>query len=270
MKFSIQVIQILVLSHQLACNNSFTLFGSKPTKLRSGVVLNKAVEPHPPDKPPSTGILDKAADAAAAFFASALDDYVAGADDDDDDEEEQGDVSIPYFAAAKLAYEQSDKSMPYQEFKSKYSADAIALVKSKQPIDVSIPYDAAAKLAYEASDKSMTYETFRSKYESEAVAFVKSKQPGGDVSVPYDAAAKLAYEGSDKSLSYEDFRAKYEAESAAFVKSKNPNYVEETSSMGYKYEPIEFEMDEATKESARQFYESVIVRTNNWVSVMVT
>lgn len=42
------------------------------------------------------------------------------------------DVSVPYDAAAKLAYEASAKNMPYSEFKSKYEADAVAQVKSKQ------------------------------------------------------------------------------------------------------------------------------------------
>merc|ERR1712176_981748 len=80
-------------------------------------------------------------------------------------EEEIVDVSIPYDAAAKLAYEVSDKSTPYAEFRVNYEANAVELVKSKrvkveEPIavkeavqevvvDVSIPYDAAAKLAYE-------------------------------------------------------------------------------------------------------------------------
>jgi hypothetical protein len=42
------------------------------------------------------------------------------------------DVSIPYDAAAKLAYEASDKSMAYPDFKAKYEADAVADVKAKQ------------------------------------------------------------------------------------------------------------------------------------------
>ena len=42
------------------------------------------------------------------------------------------DVSIPYDAAAMLAYESSDKSMSFADFKIKYEADAAALVKSKR------------------------------------------------------------------------------------------------------------------------------------------
>ena len=86
------------------------------------------------------------------------------------------DVSIPYDAAAKLAYEASDKSMAYPAFKAKYEADAVADVIAKQPVDVSIPYDAAAKLAYAASDKSMDYPAFKTKYEADAVADVIAKK----------------------------------------------------------------------------------------------
>jgi hypothetical protein len=42
------------------------------------------------------------------------------------------DVSVPYDAAAKLAYESSDKSSSYEEFRSKYENDAVAAVKAKR------------------------------------------------------------------------------------------------------------------------------------------
>ncbi len=45
---------------------------------------------------------------------------------------EEVDISVPYDAAAKLAYETSDKSMAYDDFKVKYEADAVADVLSKQ------------------------------------------------------------------------------------------------------------------------------------------
>ena len=137
------------------------------------------------------------------------------------DDDAEIDISIPYDAAARLAYESSDKSMEYDAFKTQYEADAVALVKSKQPIDISIPYDAPAKLAYESSDKSVPYDKFKEIYEVEAVALVKSKQPI-DISIPYDAPAKLAYGSSDKSMSYDDFKVKYEADAIALVKSKQP------------------------------------------------
>ena len=86
------------------------------------------------------------------------------------------DISIPYDAAAKLAYDESDKSMNYGDFKTNYEAEAVKMVKSKQPIDVSIPYDAAAKLAYEESDKSMTFNDFEKKYVEEAIKAVIQKR----------------------------------------------------------------------------------------------
>jgi hypothetical protein len=42
------------------------------------------------------------------------------------------DLSIPYDAAAKLAYDASDKKMDYTAFKTKHEADAVAEVKAKQ------------------------------------------------------------------------------------------------------------------------------------------
>ena len=48
------------------------------------------------------------------------------------EEESAPDLSIPYDAAAQLAYEKSDKKMTYDKFRAKYEADAIADVKAKQ------------------------------------------------------------------------------------------------------------------------------------------
>jgi hypothetical protein len=153
------------------------------------------------------------------------------------------DLSIPYDAAARLAYDGSDMSLPYDEFKAKYEADTVAMVKAKQPkkekpapaasaaaasveaatageaVDLSIPYDAAARLAYEASDKSLSYEDFKPVYEAEAVAQVISKRPV-DLSIPYDAAAVLAYTNSDRSIPYSEFKAQYEADAVAQVVAK--------------------------------------------------
>jgi hypothetical protein len=152
------------------------------------------------------------------------------------------DVSIPYDAAARLAYDGSDKSLSYDEFKAKYEADTVAMIKAKQPkketaatpaasaatvegaaavagVDLSIPYDAAARLAYEASDKSVSYEAFKPMYEAEAVAQVISKKPV-DLSIPYDAAAVLAYKHSDRSIPYSEFKAQYEADTVAQVVAK--------------------------------------------------
>lgn len=159
--------------------------------------------------------------------------------------EEKIDLSIPYDAPARLAYEFSDKSVPYPKFKKNYESNAVAEVKAKRvkakgpakvlespkTVDLSIPYDAAAKLAYESSDKSMPYAAFKVKFEDNAVEEVKAKrQPKVvespkanlkvDLSIPYDAAAKLAYEKSDKSIPYSHFKIKYEQDSIAEIISK--------------------------------------------------
>ena len=47
-------------------------------------------------------------------------------------EEENIDVSIPYDAPAKLAYDASDKSVAYPEFKEKFEADAVADIIAKK------------------------------------------------------------------------------------------------------------------------------------------
>jgi len=59
--------------------------------------------------------------------------------------EEPVDVSVPYNAAAMLAYEASDKSATFETFEKKYLKEAVDLVKSKQK--ASAPPAPAAKKA---------------------------------------------------------------------------------------------------------------------------
>jgi len=129
------------------------------------------------------------------------------------------DVSIPYDAAAKLAYEAAGSKGDYAAFKAQFEADAVADVISKQPVDVSVPYDAAAKLAYEAAGGKGDYAAFKKQFEADAVADVISKQPV-DVSVPYDAAAKLAYEAAGSKGDYAAFKKQFEADAVADVVAK--------------------------------------------------
>lgn len=44
----------------------------------------------------------------------------------------EADVTIPYDAAAKLAYEASAKSIPFEDFKTQYVTDVVAAVKAKR------------------------------------------------------------------------------------------------------------------------------------------
>ena len=106
-------------------------------------------------------------------------------------EEEKTDISVPYDAAARLAYNTLDdkESISFEEFEIQYLKDAVTMVKSKQPIkieepedtvvDLAVPYDAAARLAYESfQDKQkVAFEAFEAQYLADAVALVKSKQP---------------------------------------------------------------------------------------------
>lgn len=48
------------------------------------------------------------------------------------------DLSIPYDAAAMLAYEASPKDMDFESFKAKYVKETVAMVKSKQKTLVSV------------------------------------------------------------------------------------------------------------------------------------
>ena len=65
-------------------------------------------------------------------------------------------VSIPYDAAAKNAYDESDKSMPYEEFKTTYETDAKNQVIAKQIPKQVVQADATvakrAKTTSEAED----------------------------------------------------------------------------------------------------------------------
>lgn len=162
------------------------------------------------------------------------------------------DISVPYHAAAELAFRKTDESMDFQSFMESFEADAVAEVISKQKqkqgrqpsaplaskeIDISIPYDAAAQLAYQSSDMGMDYAAFKEKFEADAVAAVIAKQPkkrtesiptattgGVDIAVPYDAAAKLAYELSDKSMEYASFKEKFESDAVASVIAKKKGW----------------------------------------------
>ena len=89
------------------------------------------------------------------------------------------DVSVPYDAAARLAYAKSNKRLSYDAFQQQYEAKARADVIRKNRPDVSVPYNAAAQLAYEQeqeqSNKTMSFEAFIQTYQEESVAQVMKK-----------------------------------------------------------------------------------------------
>jgi len=168
------------------------------------------------------------------------------------DEAEPIDVSIPYDAAAKLAYEAAGSPGEYEAFKTQFEADAVADVIAKnappaeeepeeepaeeESVDLSIPYDAAAKLAYEKAGSPGDYEAFKTQFEEDAVADVIAKnappaeeepeeepeqEESVDLSIPYDAAAKLAYEKAGSPGDYAEFKTKFEEDAVADVIAKN-------------------------------------------------
>lgn len=130
------------------------------------------------------------------------------------------DLSIPYDAAAKLAYETSDKSTPYDVFKVKYESDAVELVKSKRKPVVEEIVKASSPEKNPMDSEAFQRALLAARLNIAAKATASSKHKTVDVSIPYDAAAKLAFETSDKLLPYDDFKAKYEAEAVELVKSK--------------------------------------------------
>ena len=109
---------------------------------------------------------------------------------------EKIDVSIPYDAAARMAFDEylaNGKEADFETFKKKYEQMTVAIIKAKkleremsvetEKGDVSIPYDAAARVAYEKYTAAKgqwgnqaEYEAFKKKYEEMSVAQVTFKK----------------------------------------------------------------------------------------------
>ena len=111
------------------------------------------------------------------------------------------DISVPYDAAAMLAYEAAGSKGDFAAFKATYEADAVAMVTAKNAavdaakapkkeapkkveevamVDIAVPYDAAAILAYEAAGSEGDFSAFKATYEAEAVAMVTAKKAALD------------------------------------------------------------------------------------------
>lgn len=123
------------------------------------------------------------ADQAIAKAQSMEDKY------EEEDETHPADVSVPYDAAARLAYEQSDKSMPYVAFQSKYVADAVDMVKSKQAARVREKEEAEAQ-----QQRAKEEEAARIKAEEEA-AMLSEEDDDFMEDDDFLAAVELAQEG---------------------------------------------------------------------------
>jgi hypothetical protein len=89
------------------------------------------------------------------------------------------DVSIPYDAAARLAFAAAGSDGDYAMFKEVYEQQMVAMViakKNQREGDVSIPYDAAARLAYTKAGSKGDFSAFKATYEKEAIAMVTAKK----------------------------------------------------------------------------------------------
>ncbi|KAI2507640.1 hypothetical protein MHU86_6827 [Fragilaria crotonensis] len=169
------------------------------------------------------------------------------------------DISIPYDAAALLAYTTAGSKGDFETFKAEYLKDTIAMVVAKKvareggapapvpvavestpvEVDISIPYDAAALLAYTTAGSKGDFETFKAEYLKDTIAMVVAKKvarEGGapapvpaavetapvevDISIPYDAAALLAYTTAGSKGDFETFKAEYLKDTIAMVVAK--------------------------------------------------
>jgi len=153
-------------------------------------------------------------------------------------EPEPIDVSVPYDAAASLAFDayakSSSKKVDFKQFQNLYYEQMVAEVKAKvQERKMNDMKMLLAEMENEASGIQQQIDALFSAPESvaespvSATATAASVTPvaaakGVDVSIDYNSAAKLAYASSDKSLDFESFRKVYEAETVAMVAAKNP------------------------------------------------
>ena len=156
----------------------------------------------PSSRPPVAAVNGESNAAAAAASASSAADVAPQTSSDnpspDLSAEKAQEVTIEmlYDAAAKLAFEVSDKSVEYAIFRTEWDVEAT----------LSMLYDAAPKLAYEATDKSLDFAAFQTEWEAKV-----------NIDMLFDAATMLAYKMSDKSVDFADFKTEWESETVAAV-----------------------------------------------------
>ena len=108
------------------------------------------------------------------------------------------DLSVPYEAAAALAYAETTTQEDYASFRERYHAAMVEWVKTKararRAVDVSVPYNAAAKLAFQQRQRNLrgthntptnkkndsnkddvAFAAFEAKYIEQTVAMVRRK-----------------------------------------------------------------------------------------------
>lgn len=102
----------------------------------------------------------------------------AAATEDDDDEAK--DINVPYDAAARLAYELSDKSMEYDDFKTQYETLAVADVIAKRAattVDDVEPHKIDSKVEKEETGTSVSKEETSTSSDREKAIREARRQP---------------------------------------------------------------------------------------------
>lgn len=148
------------------------------------------------------------------------------------------DLSIPYDAAARMAYASANcpGNDDFRAFQVRYETAMVEMVKAKARArkaaegDWSVPYQAAAHLAFELAGRPGKLEEFETRYEMAMIEMVKAKRRAReattDLTVPYHAAAMLAYkEAGSPGGDFEAFQSKYLEETVARIQNKAKNKV---------------------------------------------
>ena len=124
------------------------------------------------------------------------------------------DLSVPYNAAAQLAYEASDQSIPFEDFEPQYLAEAIALVKSKNQASKKLLEQAKQKIEQEKREQE---EAKRKAQETEK-ARLAAEQEAKRIAAEAEKA-RVAAEQEAKRKAAEEEKARIAAELEAKQKA---------------------------------------------------
>eukprot|EP00977_Amphora_coffeiformis_P006950 scaffold1511_cov170-Amphora_coffeaeformis.AAC.21 len=180
----------------------------------------------------------------ASFFAQTLESTTATVEIGDKKEDEEPiDLSVPYNAAAELAYHAAgEPGNEFAAFATRYHTAMVERVKSKVRArasaadDLRVPYNAAAALAFADSVETTTQEdfaAFEARYNTATIEWVKAKaraRRAVDVSIPYNAAARLAYKKYQQNLKGTHNTQPNKNDAAAFAAFET-KYIEQTIAM---------------------------------------
>jgi hypothetical protein len=126
------------------------------------------------------------------------------------------DVTIPYDAAARLAYEKDGSTGPFEEYKVQYESKAVADVMAKK-------LGSTASSSPPPATKTVATTAVATTATAIPPPSTSPDESEYDVSIPYDAAAKLAFQQLQTirhQLTYEQFKLQYETNAVANVMMK--------------------------------------------------